>query len=182
MPADAIVQPLYGLAAEFDSPEALLDAARTLHAVGYRDLRAYSPMPVEGLAEFVGLDRTSIPAFFLAGAIFGASGGFFMQWFANVVHLPWNIGGRPMNSWPAFIPITFEMAILFAALTGVTAMVALNRLPRPYHPMFRVDRFSRASRDRFFLCVKTTDPRFDLGATRNDLEHLAPLSVMEVPR
>jgi hypothetical protein len=104
-----------------------------------------------------------------------------MQWFANVVHLPWNIGGRPMNSWPAFVPITFEMGILFAALTGTTAMIALNKLPQPYHPMFRVEGFERASRDRFFLCVRSIDPQFELARTRRTLEGLRPLAVMEVP-
>jgi hypothetical protein len=98
-----------------------------------------------------------------------------------VIHLPWNIGGRPMNSWPAFVPITFEMGILFAALTGTTAMIALNKLPQPYHPMFRVEGFERASRDRFFLCVRSIDPRFELVRTRRTLEGLQPLAVMEVP-
>jgi hypothetical protein len=177
MPSD----PLYGLAAEFGSPEALLAAARTMHNFGYRDVRAYSPMPVDGLAELTGLKRTMTPFFFLTGAVLGVSGGFGMQWFANVVHLPWNIGGRPMNSWPAFVPITFEMGILFAAVTGVTAMVVANRLPRPFHPMFHAAAFDRASRDRFFLCVKSTDHQFRLETTRRHLEDTSPLSIAEVP-
>lgn len=173
---------LYGLAAEFETPEAILAAAHALREHGYHHVRAFTPMPVTGLSEILGFQRTWIPAFFLAGGIFGAAGGFFMQWFANVVHLPWNVGGRPMNSWPAFIPITFEMGILFAALTGTAAMIALNKLPQPFHPMFRLDAFARASRDRFFLCVRSVDPRFDLAETRRVLEHLRPLAVMEVPQ
>jgi hypothetical protein len=173
---------LYGLAAEFETPEAILAAARAVREQGYRRVRAYTPMPVDGLSEVLGFERTWIPAFFLGGGIFGAGGGFFMQWFANVVHLPWDVGGRPMNSWPAFVPITFEMGILFAALTGTAAMIALNKLPQPYHPMFRVEEFARASRDRFFLCVRSTDPRFELARTRQALEGLRPVSVMEVPK
>ena len=176
--------PLWGLAAEFESPEAIIAAARILRGAGYREVRGYTPFPVEGLAEELGFERTGIAAFFLGGAVFGAGGGFFMQWFANVVHLPWNIGGRPMNSWPAFIPITFEMGILFAALTGVAAMIVRNRLPQPYHPVFNTPGFERASRDRFFLCVKATDPKFDSdGGTLRELETLAGVvQVREVPQ
>ncbi|HZZ43538.1 MAG TPA: DUF3341 domain-containing protein [Tepidisphaeraceae bacterium] len=173
---------LYGMAAEFDTPEAILEAARVVRRYGYREARTYTPFPVGGLAEIFGFERTWIPAFFLAGGIFGAAGGFFMQWFANVVHLPWDIGGKPMNSWPAFIPITFEMGILFAALTGVTAMIVLNRLPQPFHAMFQLPAFERASRDRFFLCIKSTDPQFSREKTADLLKSLHPLAVLEVPR
>jgi hypothetical protein len=173
---------LFGLAAEFDSPEAILQAAEVVHDAGYRHVEAYTPFPVTGLSDRLGFRRTRVPLFFLIGAVVGGGGAFFMQWFANVVHYPWNVGGRPPNSWPAFIPITFEMAILFAALTGVAAMLAMNGLPRLYHPLFRLPQFARASRDRYFLCVEATDPRFDVGRTRNLLFELMPLAVMEVPK
>jgi hypothetical protein len=118
----------------------------------------------------------------LIGALAGAMGGYLMQWFANVVHLPWNIGGKPPNSWPMFIPITFECAILLGALAGAIGMLAMNRLPKPFHPMFRLESFARASRDRFFLCIETSDPNFDLERTRQFLEGLHPLAIMEVAR
>jgi hypothetical protein len=184
MPGDTAEKPrrLFGLAAEFDSPEAILEAARVVREHGYRDAEAYTPFPVSGLSEMLGYHRTRVPLVFLLGGIVGASGGFFMQWFANVVHLPWNIAGKPPNSWPMFIPITFECGVLLAALSGGIGMLAMNRLPKPYHPMFRLDEFARASRDRFFLCVEATDPHFDLEQTRAHLEALSPLAIMEVPR
>jgi hypothetical protein len=149
---------------------------------GYERVEAYTPFPVTGLSEVLGPRRTRVPAFFLAGGVAGAGGGFFMQWFANVVHLPWNVGGRPPNSWPAFIPITFELGVLCAALTGVVAMLAMNGLPRPFHPLFQVPGFARASRDRYFLCVEAADPLFDSERTQALLVELMPLAVMEVPK
>jgi hypothetical protein len=172
---------LFGLAAEYQTPEAILEAARRVRASGYTHAEAYTPFPVTGLSDQLGYRRTFVPLVMLCGAILGAGGGFFMMWFANVIHLPWNIGGRPMNSWPAFIPITFECAILIASLSGVIGMLAMNRLPQPYHPMFRAPNFERASRDRFFLCIETTDPLFDLARARRLLESTEPLAVMEVP-
>jgi H+/Cl- antiporter ClcA len=173
---------LFGLAAEFDSPEAILAAAKTLHAQGYRDAEAYTPFPIEELSDLFEPRRTRVPLFVLIGALVGASGGFFMQWFANVIHFRWNIGGRPPNSWPMFIPITFECAILLAAFSCAIGMLALNKLPQPFHPMFRVERFARASRDRFFLCIEATDAQFDPTRTREFLESLQPLEVMEVAK
>jgi Alternative complex III, ActD subunit len=173
---------LFGLAAEFESPEAILDAAQKVHAQGYCAAEAYTPFPVEGLPEALGYRRTLVPMIVLIGALAGAMGGYLMQWFANVVHLPWNIGGKPPNSWPMFIPITFECAILLGALAGAIGMLAMNRLPKPFHPMFRLESFARASRDRFFLCIETSDPNFDLERTRQFLEGLHPLAIMEVAR
>jgi hypothetical protein len=173
---------LFGLAAEFDSPEAILEAAKHVRVQGYRHVEAYTPIPVDGLSETLGFRRTWIPAIVLACAAIGASGGFFMEWFANVIHLPWNIGGRPMNSWPAFIPITFEMGILFAGVSAVIGMLWLNKLPQPYHPMFRLDSFVGASRDRFFLCIESSDPLFNMEKTRQALESAQPLAISEVPR
>ena len=173
---------LFGLAAAFTSPEAVVAAAQQVYAAGYRNAEAYTPFPVTGLSEALGFRRTWIPTIVLAGGLLGAGGGFFMQWFANVVHYPWNVGGRPPNSWPAFVPITFEMGVLGAALCAVFGMLALNRLPRLAHPMFKLDGFDAATQDQFFLCIEATDPRFDPAATRAFLEGLRPMAVMEVPR
>jgi len=173
---------LWGVMAEFASPDELLEAARAAHRTGYTRMDAYSPYPVEGLAEAIGFRRTRIPMAVLIGAIAGAAGGYFMQWFSSVVHYPLNIGGRPLNSWPAFIPITFECAILLAAGGAVLGMLALNGLPTPYHPLFNVPAFARASRDRFFLCIETTDPKFDKERVEEFLATLKPLQIAEVPR
>ena len=176
------VHDLHGLAAEFDSPESLREAANKVYQAGYRRADAYSPMPVEGLADALGMGRTRVPHIVLVGAFCGACTGFFMLWYANVISYPWNIGGRPANSWEAFIPITFELGVLFASLAAVFGVMALNGLPMPYHPVFNLPNFSLASRNRFFLVIETTDPQFDLLATRQFLEGLKPVSVAEVPR
>jgi hypothetical protein len=168
--------------AEFESPDELLEAARAAYRAGYTRMDAYSPYPVEGLAEAIGFRNTRIPMVVLLGAIVGAAGGFFMQWFSSVFHYPLNIGGRPLNSWPAFIPITFECAILLAAGGAVLGMLALNGLPTPYHPLFNVPAFARASRDRFFLCIETADPKFDKERVEQFLARLKPMQIAEVPR
>ncbi len=172
--------PPYGLMAEFDSPEHLLDAARRAFAAGFRRLDAYSPFPVEGLAEAIGFHRTRVPLIVLIGGILGCVGGFFLQYWAAVIDYPINIGGRPLNSWPSFIPVTFELTILIAALSAFFGVLALNRLPMPYHPVFNVERFELASRNRFFLCIEAADPKFDLEATRGFLEESGPLGVYAV--
>ena len=186
MPTEAVgqlhVQRLFGLAAEFDSPEALVEAAERLRDAGYTRAEAYTPFPVEGLSRALGFRRTKIAMIVLIGAIIGTAGAFGMQWYANVISYPWNIGGKPPNSWPAFIPITFELGVLGAALAAVIGMLALNGLPQPYHPMFNLPQFSLASRDRFFLCIEATDPKFDLDQTRRVLEDLHPIFVAEVPK
>ena len=180
--APATTSPLFGIAAEFDSDVAILDAARKTMAEGYTDVEGYSPQPIVELPEILGSKRTYVAPIVGCAALTGVIGGFGMQYFANVIHLPWNIGGRPPNSWPMWIPITFECGILASAVVGVIAMLALNGLPKPYHPMFRLDAFARASKDRFFLCIESTDAKFDPVQTRQFLESLAPLQVLEVPR
>ncbi len=172
---------IYGLVAEFDSSEGILAAATRAHAEGYRVMDAYTPFPVHGLCEAVGQKRTRLPLIVLLGGLSGAVGGFSMQYFANVIHYPLNIGGRPHNSWPAFIIPTFEMTILFAALSAVLGMLALNGLPQPYHPLFNVPSFDLASRSHFFLCIEHKDPKFNLEATRQFLEGLGARSVSVVP-
>jgi hypothetical protein len=172
--------PLYGLLAEFDNPSDLVAAARRAYAEGYRRMDAFTPFPVEGLAEAIGFRDTRLPLVVLLGGLLGGGGGFFMQYYASAIDYPLNVGGRPLNSWPAFIPVTFELTILVAALAAVLGMLALNGLPMPYHPVFNVPRFARATRDRFFLCIEASDPRFDREATRRFLTDLQAREVSEV--
>lgn len=170
---------IYGLVAEFEAPEQLLEAAHRTREAGYSSIDAFSPMPIEGLAEAVGFHSTRLPLVVLLGGTFGAAFGFFLQWYANVVSFPLNADGKPHNSWPAFIPITFELTILFAALAATFGMLAMNGLPTPYHPLFNVPRFAMATRSRFFLCIKARDKRFDMAMTKQFLESLRPFGVYE---
>ena len=182
MSAEREQPPIYGILAEFDSADAILDAARHVREAGYRDAEAYTPFAVQGLSQALGFHRSRVAGIVLGGAIVGCAGGFFMQWYANVLSYPWNIGGKPPNSWPAWIPITFELSVLCAALAAVIGMLGLNRLPQPSHPLFNAPEFQLATRDRFFLCIESSDPKFDLASTRHFLEQFAPLRVTEVPR
>jgi ActD protein len=171
---------VHGLIAEFDSPSALIEGSRRAREAGYRKMDAYTPYPIHELAEALGLPRTKLPVLVLAGGALGCATGLAMQWFATAVHYPLNIGGRPLASWPSYIPITFELTVLFAAITAVLGMLGLNRLPMPYHPVFNVPRFALASRDRFFLCIETTDPLYDPEKTRAFLSSLGAREVTEV--
>jgi hypothetical protein len=173
---------IYGLMAEFDAPEPLLEAASRAHAAGYRQMDAYSPMPVEGLAEAIGFRGTTVQYLVFAAGLLGATGGFYLCWWMTVVAYPHNVAGRPLNSWPAYIPITFESMVLVACLTAVIGMLVLNGLPQPYHPVFNVAKFEHASRDKFFLCIEASDSKFDILATRDFLEQLGPQEVTEVER
>ena len=171
---------LYGVMAEFDTPDMLLNAAQRAFGAGYRRMDAYSPFPVDGLAEAVGFHHTRLPLIVLIGGILGAIGGFFLQYWVSVIDYPLIVGGKPYNSWPAFIPVTFETAVLAAALSAVLGMLALNGLPMPYHPVFNVERFALASRDRFFLCIEASDPKFDSHETIEFLESLHAKGIHEV--
>jgi hypothetical protein len=173
--------PLFGLVAEFDSAKALVDAARHTHAHGYRKVSAYSPFPVEGAAEALGFHHSRVSFLVLIGGVTGGAGGLLLQWWSSSVAYPLNIGGRPLASWPMLMPVTFECTVLVGALACVLGMLALNGLPQPYHPIFAVEGFERASSDRFFLCVRTEDPLFDRHGTEVLLKELGPLRVSEVP-
>jgi hypothetical protein len=174
------LKPIYGLLAEFETPEQLLQAAQRTYDAGFRKIDAYSPLPVHGLDEAVGFHGTILPAIVFTGGLLGGLTGFGMQWYANVISYPLNVGGKPYNSWPHFIPITFELTVLGAALCAVFGMFALNGLPRPYHPVFNVPRFALASDDRFFLVVKAKDQKFDLDKTKVFLDTLRPFGIYEV--
>ncbi len=172
---------LYGILAEFASPEELVRAARALDAKGYSKVESYTPFAVDGVAEAFHFRATSVAAIFLVAALLSASAGYFMQYYASVISYPENIGGRPLHSWPSFIPITFEMAVLGGVLGGVLGMVLLNGLPRYSHPLWNVDRFRAASSDAFFLCVKAADPHFNRTVTSNLLRDIGAFQVTEVP-
>lgn len=173
---------LYGLVAEFDTPTALVQAVRAVREAGYTKMDAYTPFPVEGLSEALGFRRTKMPMLILIGGIVGALSGFALQYYCAVLSYPINIAGRPLNSWPSWIPVTFEMTVLIASLTAVFGLLALCGLPMPYHPLFHVPRFALATRDHFFLCIEATDSRFDRAGTMDFLKSLDSREVSEVPQ
>jgi hypothetical protein len=172
--------PIYGLLAEFDNPDELVHAVRRARAAGYRKMDAYTPFPVHHLAEELGFHRSGLAMIVLIGGVVGCAAGFAMQYWISAIDYPLNIGGRPLNSWPSFIPVTFEMTILVAAISAVLGMLALNGLPMPYHPLFNSPRFALASRNRFFLCIESGDRRFNREQTAKFLSEMKPKGVSEV--
>jgi hypothetical protein len=172
---------IYGLMAEFDSAQELVAAAHKTHAAGYQKMDAYSPFPIEGLADAIGFHKNRVPFVVLVGGIIGGLSGYLLQYYVAAITYPVNIGGRPYHSWPSFVIVTFEMTILFAGLSAVFGMLALNGLPMPYHPVFNVPQFAQASENKFFPVVFSSDPQYDAARTRDFLKALAPRMISEVP-
>ena len=174
------VNPLHGIMAEFSEPEALIAAIRKVRGQGYTKMEAYTPFPVEGLTEELGKPKTKIQWLILCGALAGGLGGFGLQTWTTTMAYPLNYGARPHFSWPAYMPVTFELTVLLAAFTAVIGMIVLNGLPQPYHPVFNVKEFDAASKDKFFLCVESTDPKFDSTAVKSALTSAGATAVYEV--
>ncbi len=172
--------PLYGVMAEFENPSDLVAAARRVYSLGYRRINGYSPYPIEELSEAIGFTHTSLPLIVFIGGLVGGIGGFLMQYYIEVIDYPINVGGKPYNSWPAFIPITFEMTVLVAAFSAVLGMLVLNKLPQPYHPVFNLPNFALATRDRFFLAIEANDARFDHAEVVELLKSLNAVEVNDV--
>lgn len=172
---------LYGLLAEFESAEDLVEAAKTIHDDGIERVDAFTPFPLEELSHAVGFHHTKMPLIVLIGGVLGGSFGYWLQWWISVKAYPLDIGGRPPHSWPAFIPVTFELTILTAAIFAVLGMLAMNGLPRPHHPLFEIDEFSRASSDSYFLCVEARDEQFDEKRVCELFERLKAKEVWNVP-
>ena len=181
MRVQAVKPPIYGLLAEFDTPTEIVVAARKAHAEGYRRMDAYSPFPVEGLAESIGFAHNRVALVCLIGGLLGLATAYVLQYWINYIAYPLNIGGRPFHSWPSFIIVTFELTILFGGLSAAIGMIVMNGLPLPYHPIFNVESFSAASRDKFFLCIEAADPKFERESTHAFLSSLDPRAITEVP-
>ncbi len=175
-----VSSPLYGVMAEFANPSDLVAAARATYQAGYRRVNGYSPFPIEELWEAIGFHRTGLPFIVLIGGILGGLGGFMMQYYLSVFYYPINVGGKPLDSWPAFIPITFECTILLAALSAVFGMLALNKLPQPYHPVFNAPNFALATRDRFFLVIEASDRKYRHDEVVELLKSLNPVDITDV--
>jgi len=171
---------LYGILAEMASPQALLDAVVKVREAGYREIDAYTPFPIEEVCHQIRPERTWLPRIALLGGVLGGLSGYLLQYWSSVVDYPLNIGGRPLHSWPMFLPITFELTVLGAGLSAVFGMFVLNKLPMPYHPVFSSPRFALASRERYFLVIQSIDPLFDRDRTRAFLQALHPFEVVDV--
>jgi ActD protein len=171
---------VYGVMGEFEEPHDLIHAVEKIRAAGYKRVNAYSPFPIEGLSEALGLKRNMVPLITLLGGLTGGLGGFFFQYWVSAITYPLNIGGRPLNSWPAFIPVTFELTILGASLSAVFGMLALNKLPQPHHPVFNVHRFAHASSDRFFVVIESKDPKFKLEDVARIMQEVHAHHITEV--
>ena len=172
--------PIYGLMAEFDTPAALVAAAKGAYAAGYRQMDTFSPFPIEEAWEAIGHHDRRMSFIVLMGGLVGGVGGYGLEYWVHTMAYPVNIAGKPLNSWPQFIPVTFEMTILIAAIAAVVGMIVLNGLPMPYHPVFNVPRFEHASGDKFFLLLESNDPKFDRQRTLQFLKGLDASEINEV--
>lgn len=170
----------FGVMAEFETPDEVLAAAHAAHAAGYRQMDAYSPFPIHGLAEAIGFRKNYMATIVFIGGLLGFLTAYGLQWYTSVIDYPIIVAGKPYHSWPSFVPITFELTVLGAASAAVFGMLGINGLPRPHHPVFNVPGFARASKDRFFLCIQSDDPKFDPAETRRFLESLNPCEVSDV--
>jgi hypothetical protein len=179
-PRRRVTPSLYGVMAEFDNPTDLVAAAQRTYEAGYRRINGYSPYPIEELSEAIGFTRTGLPLIVLIGGILGGLGGFFMQYWMEVIDYPLNVGGKPYNSWPAFIPITFECTVLVAAFAAVLGMLVLNKLPQPYHPVFNAPNFALATRDSFFLVIEASDRKFEHDEVMHFMQTLEPKDLIDV--
>ncbi len=179
-PRRRVTPSLYGVMAEFDNPTDLVAAAQRTYEAGYRRINGYSPYPIEELSEAIGFTRTGLPLIVLIGGILGGLGGFFMQYWMEVIDYPLNVGGKPYNSWPSFIPITFECTVLVAAFAAVLGMLVLNKLPQPYHPVFNAPNFALATRDSFFLVIEASDRKFEHDEVMHFMQTLEPKDLIDV--
>lgn len=168
----------FGILAEFDDQKRLLEVAEQARSAGFSRMDAYSPIPVHGLSEALGQRDTKLPWVVFASGLAGGMGGYLLQWWTSTIDYPLNVGGRPLHSWPSFIPVTFELIILFAAFAAVFGLFIASRLPKPHHPLFAIEGFERATQDRFYLCIESDDPRY--AQARGFLESLAPNQIWEV--
>ena len=171
---------IHGVMAEYSEPEALIEGIQKIRGLGYKQMEAYTPFPVEGLTEALGKPKTKIQWAILCGAICGGTGAFAFQCWTLMSAYPLNLGGRPAFSWPAFMPVTFELTVLSAAFTAVIGMLVLNGLPQPYHPVFNVKEFDAASKDKFFLCVESKDPKFNVENLKAAFKNAGAEAVYEV--
>src|SRR5262245_855941 len=173
---------IYGVMAEFDDPSAVVAAARLAHKAGYRRINAYSPYPIEELSDAIGYRKNYVPLAVLVSGLLGCAGGFALQIWTHAIAYPLNVGGRPLVSWPAMIPVAFECTILLASFGAFVGNILMNGLPEPYHPVFNVPNFRRASVDRFFLAIEADDPKFNLEHTRAFLESTGAKEVADVEK
>ena len=171
---------LYGIVAEFNTPDEVVRAARKARKEGYSAMDAYTPFPVHGLDEASHFEDNRIKWMIFLMGLLGGGFGLWLIWWINTTEYPMNVGGRPLFSWPSFIPVTFECTVLFASLTAFFGMLALNGLPQPHHPIFNAENFERCSQDKFFLCIEACDPKFDAVETASFLETLHAENVSEV--
>jgi hypothetical protein len=175
-------EPIYGIMAEFATPADLFHAAENVRDAGYRKWDTYSPFPVHGMEEAMGITRTKLPMLVAGGAFTGVGLAYLMQWWMSKVDYPLVVQGKPFGDileggWQSFVPITFELGILFAAFTSIIGMLALNGLPRWHHPLLKKERFLAASEDRFFVCIEAGDPAFEPDKTRALLEAAGATSI-----